>query len=143
MPNGYNVTGRGQTVAGNPMPLQHNVYDLGNGQSAMVGGTVPGVALGIDHQSPYFVNVMPNGPQQPVYIDPYFQSRMGMPNSGAFPQVQTNGSGEGMGFVQFGHIAQPNGVGSYWPHGAVINSDTGVPQNAVLMQQPGQQGPGV
>ena len=147
---------RGQMVGAVPQPVhlqqqqQGGVFDLSNGQATVVN---PGMAMAMDQQNGgYYMNVMPNGTQQPMYMDPnayYQQGRMAVPNNGAYPQQlqpevaysNPSAGGDGMSFVQYGQ--PPNTVGSYWnPQGTVnMNPDPAQlqQQNAMMMQQQQQQ----
>lgn len=140
---GYAMAGRGQIANNGQMHLQQGVFDLSNGQATVVN---PGMTMGMDQQAGYY-HVLPNGAQQPMYMDPY--GRMNVPNSGAYPQMQPEvaysnaTTGEGMSFVQYGQ--PPNAVGSYWaPQGAVPMTDPAQmqQQNMMMQQQRGQPGRG-
>lgn len=104
----------------------------------------PGMAMGMEQQNGYYMNVMPNGAQQPMYMDPYYQGRMNVTNTGAYPQLQpevaysnASAGGDGMAFMQYGQ--PPNAVGSYWtPQGTMgMNPDPSQlqQQHAMLLQQ--------
>lgn len=123
------------------------VFDMTGAQT--VNGGMPG--LTVDQQNGYYMNVMPANQQQPMYVDPYYQTRVQMqgPNNGGYPHQHadvayaTNGAGEGLSFVQFGHPPQPpNAVGSYWaPQGALTmlpGDHTQMHQQAAMMMQRGQ-----
>ena len=141
---GYNMPGRGQMTGSQPVPLQQGMgmFDMGNGQTAIVNPNM----MGMDPQNAgYYMSVLQNG-QQAMYMDPYYQSRMNMPNPGPYPQMQPevayttpNVGGDGMGFMQYGQ--PPNAMGPYWtPQGAVNMTPEAAAQmqNAMMMQQRGQ-----